>query len=305
MKRLDGTINGINDNIEALNSSGNNIVEKVTAINSGKGYVEGESVHAYRYGILQVPTVVKAGRGYVNGDTIVFTGGVTENPARGSILTNSQGNVVSVNTSEGAWYGGVGYNSLPEMTIRSVNSAANGAILSTKYIPFDTANEIRGLVRKGGIGRGIGYWATTDSLLNSDKVIQDSYFYQDYSYEIRTGLSLETYKDIFYSTFHTAGSALFGRYELQPFVLPSAIELNYDAVANTSWPLYITCDILDHRVSADVYYEELPNGTTLPGVILTVDQYVFANNYFGADINTTYSDNRTITSDRISEDLPS
>lgn len=302
MKRLDDTINGINDNIEALNSSGNNIVEKVTAINSGKAYVEGESVHAYRYGILQVPTVTKGGAGYVNGDTIIFSGGITETPARGSILTNSLGNVVSVNTSEGAWYGGVGYNSLPEISIRSANVAATGAVLTTKYIAFDTANEIRGIVRKSGIGRGIGYWATTDSLLNSDKVIQDSYFYQDYSYEIRTGLSLETYKDIFYSTFHAAGSALFGRYELQPFVLPSPIELNYDAVANTSWPLWITCDILDPRVSADVYYEEFANGAILPGVILTVDQYVFANNYFGADINTTYSDNITITSDKISED---
>lgn len=304
MKRLDGTINGINDNIEALNSSGNNIVEKVTAINSGKGYVEGESVHAYRYGILQVPTVVKGGKGYVNGDTIIFTGGVTETPARGSILTNSQGNVVSVNTSLGAWYGGVGYNAIPEISIRSANNKAVGAVLTTKYIPFDTANEIRGIVRKSGIGRGIGYWATTDSLLNSDKVIQDSYFYQDYSYEIRTGLSLESYKDVFYSTFHAAGSALFGRYELQPFVLSSNIALNYDNNANTSWPLWLTCDIVDPRIRADVYLEELVNGQTLPGVILTVDQFTFSNNYFGCDINTVYADSITITSDRFSEDLP-
>jgi hypothetical protein len=304
MKRLDGTINGINDNIEALNSSGNNIVENVSAINSGKAYVEGESVRAYRYGILQVPTVLKGGTGYVNGDTIIFSGGITETPARGSILTNSQGNVVSVNTSEGAWYGGVGYNALPGITIRSANSAANGAVLSTNYIPFDTANEIRGLVRKGGIGRGLGYWATTDSLLNSDKVIQDSYYYQDYSYELRTALSLDTYKEVFYSTFHTAGSALFGKYELQPFVLSSNIELNIDTGANTSWPLWLTCDIADPRIRADVYLEELANGYPLPGVILTVDQFTFSNNYFGCDINTVYADSTEITSDRFSEDLP-
>lgn len=304
MKRLDGTINGINDNIEALNSSGNNIVEKVSAVNSGKGYVEGESVHAYRYGILEVPTVVRGGTGYVNGDTIIFSGGVTESPARGSILTNSQGNVTSVNTSEGAWYGGVGYNTVPEITIRSANSRANGAILRSKYIPFDTANEIRGIVRKSGIGRGQGYWATTDSLLNSDKVIQDSYFYQDYSYEIRTGLSLESYKDVFYSTFHAAGSALFGKYELQPFVITSNIALESDTLANTAWPLWLTCDIVDQRIRADVYLEEFANGQTLPGVILTVDQFTFSNNYFGCDINTVYSDNIVIKSDRFSEDLP-
>jgi hypothetical protein len=304
MKRLDNTINGINDDIEALNSSGNNIVEKVRAINSGKAYVEGESVHAYRYGILQIPTVVKGGTGYVNGDTIIFTGGITETPARGSILTNSQGNVVSVNTSEGAWYGGVGYNTLPEISIRSANSKANGAVLNTKYIPFDTANEIRGIVRKGGIGRGLGYWATTDSLLNSDKVIQDSYFYQDYSYELRTALSLETYKDVFYSTFHAAGSALFGKYELQPFVLSSNIELITDTTANTYWPLWITCDIVDPRIRSDVLFEEYADGTVLPGVYLTVDQFTFSNNYFGCDINTVYADNTEITSDVFAEDLP-
>lgn len=304
MKRLDGTINGINDNIEALNSSGNNIVEKVSAINSGKGYVEGESVRAYRYGILQVPTVVKGGTGYVNGDTIIFTGGVTESPARGSILTNSQGNVTSVNTSEGAWYGGVGYNTIPEISIRSSNTKANGAVLTTKYIPFDTANEIRGIVRKSGTGVGIGYWATTDSLLNSDKFIQDSYFYQDYSYEIRTGLSLESYKDVFYSTFHAAGSALFGKYELQPFVLSSNIDLQSDTNANTAWPLWLTCDIVDPRIRADVYLEEFVGGQTLPGVVLTVDQFTFSNNYFGCDINTVYSDNIVVKSDRFSEDLP-
>jgi hypothetical protein len=304
LKRLDNTINGINDDIEALNSSGNNIVEKVSAINSGKGYVEGESVRAYRYGILQVPTVVRGGSGYVNGDTIIFTGGITENPARGSILTNSQGNVVSVNTSEGAWYGGVGYNTIPEISIRSVNSAANGALLTTKYIPFDTANEIRGIVRKSGVGVGLGYWATTDSLLNSDKVIQDSHFYQDYSYEIRTGLSLDSYKDVFYSTFHAAGSALFGKFELQPFVLSSNIELQSDTTANTVWPLWLTCDIADPRIRADIYLEEFANGQTLPGAVLTVDQFTFSNNYFGCDINTVYSDNIVIKSDRFSEDLP-
>lgn len=303
MKRLDGTINGINDNIEAFNSSGNNIVKDVSAINSGKGYVEGESVRAFRYGILQVPTVVKGGTGYVNGDTIVFSGGITETPARGSILTNSQGNVVSVNTSEGAWYGGVGYNALPEISIRSANSKANGAVLSTNYIPFDTANEIRGIVRKSGIGKGIGFWATTDSLLNSDKVIQDSNYYQDYSYEIRTGLSLESYKDVFYSTFHAAGSALFGRYELQPLEITSNIALISDTGANTSWPLWLTCDISDPRITSDAQFERFANGAILPGVYLTVDQFVFANNYLGSDINTIYSDSIIIRSDRISEDL--
>lgn len=301
MRRLDNTINGINDNILALNSSGNNIVESVSATASGRAYVEGESVHAYRYGILNVPSILSGGVGYSNGDTIIFTGGYTDSPARGSVVTNANGIITSVNTMTGAWYGGSGYNVVPTITVRSSNVLAHGAILTTTYIPFDTANEIRGVVRKAGIGRDIGYWATTDGLLNSDKKIQDSYYYQDYSYEIRAAISLDNYKDIFYSTFHPAGTELFGKYELQPFIAKSNIVLEYDTYANTAWPLWLTCDIVDSRIRCDVYYDELPTGALLP-TILTVDRFTFANNYFGCDINTTKVDTRLITVDKTAED---
>jgi|694.fasta_scaffold00233_47 hypothetical protein len=302
MRRLDNTINGINDNILALNSSGNNIVEKVAAVSSGRAYVEGESVHAYRYGILEVPVVVKGGFGYVNNDTLIFTGGFTEYPARGSVITNNQGHITAVNTQLGAWYSGSGYNTIPEISIRSANSRAYGAVLTTNFIPFDTASEIRGIVRKAGVGKGVGYWATTDGLLNSDKVIQDSYYYQDYSYEIRAAISIENYKEVFYSTFHPAGTELFGKYELQPFVVQSEIDLVYDTNANTAWPLWLTCDISDPRIRCDVLVEELPDGRLLPNTYLTVDQFTFANNYLGVDINTIFCSNATLRVDRISED---
>jgi hypothetical protein len=50
--------------------------------------------------------------------------------------------------------------------------------------------------------------------LNSDKYIHDSYYYQDYSYEIRVSQTLNKYRDILYNTFHTAGAELFGKYLL-------------------------------------------------------------------------------------------
>ena len=210
MVRYDNTINGINDRILALNSSGNNIVKDVVAVNSGRGYVEGEQIHAYRYGILQFPTIVSGGRGYSNGDTLIFTGGETSSPARGSVLTNSNGTITSINNAPGAWFGGSGYNTLPNVVVRTANGS--GAVLTTKFIEFDTANEIRGIVRKGGVGVGLGFWSTTDGQLNNDKYIQDSYYYQDYSYEIRVAKNLEDYKQILNDTFHFAGSELFGKY---------------------------------------------------------------------------------------------
>ena len=46
----------------------------------------------------------------------------------------------------------------------------------------------------------------------SDKYIQDSYFYQDYSYQIRAANTLDKYKQIIYDTFHSSGMELFGEF---------------------------------------------------------------------------------------------
>ena len=60
-------------------------------------------------------------------------------------------------------------------------------------------------------GIGEGYWNDTGSFISTDKFIQDSDFYQDFSYEVKSTLSLEKYKDILKDTVHLAGTKLFGR----------------------------------------------------------------------------------------------
>lgn len=287
MYRVDNTINGINENIIALNSSGNNIVERVTAVSSGAGYVDGEDVIAYRYGILNIPTVVNGGNNYSNGDTLIFSGGLTDTPARGSILTNSSGVITSVNTSTGAWFGGTGYKVVPDIIVRSANGS--GAVLTTSFIEYDTSTEVRGIVRKTGIGRGFGFWASNDGKLNEDKYIQDSYYYQDYSYEIRVPVALGKYKDILYNTFHSSGSELFGRYDLL-INETETISILYDqSTANTNQYTYLTSDLSTPAVTCD-------NDNTI-----RVSDYVYANNYLGVDINTIKCSNATLTVDRIYE----
>lgn len=286
MYRLDGTINGINETIIALNSSGNNIVEKVTAVSSGAAYVDGEDVIAYRYGILHIPTVVSGGTGYSNGDALIFSGGLTDTPARGSVLTNSSGVITSVNTSTGAWFGGTGYKVVPQVTVRSSNGS--GAILTTKFIEFDTSTEVRGIVRKTGVGRGFGFWASNDGKLNEDKYIQDSYYYQDYSYELRVPIALEQYKNILYNTFHSSGSELFGRYDILINESHNTSILYDQDTANTSQYTYLTADLSTPVVTCDTDQ-------------LRVSDYTYANNYLGVDINTIKCSNATLTVDRIYE----
>jgi hypothetical protein len=80
-------------------------------------------------------------------------------------------------------------------------------------------------------GKGSGYWKTTTSHLNSEKKIHDNYYYQEYSYDIVSGLSLDKYKNIIEKVLHVAGNALFGSVEkrsslaLESTVMPAVIEI--------------------------------------------------------------------------------
>lgn len=60
-------------------------------------------------------------------------------------------------------------------------------------------------------GEGEGYWEDTGGFLDSDQVIQDSNFYQDFSYQIESSLSLDLYANVVKDTVHMAGTKTFGR----------------------------------------------------------------------------------------------
>ena len=62
-------------------------------------------------------------------------------------------------------------------------------------------------------GVGEGYWKTTNSHLNSEKKIHDNRYYQEYSYDIISGLSINRYRNIVKRILHVAGNELFGSVE--------------------------------------------------------------------------------------------
>ena len=55
-----------------------------------------------------------------------------------------------------------------------------------------------------------GRFLSTDGFLSSDRVLQDGTYYQDFSYVVRVGLSLNVYKEAILKLAHPAGLALFG-----------------------------------------------------------------------------------------------
>ena len=176
MVRADQTIPGNNAVITALTVTGNDSVYSVTAVDSGKGYVDGEIVNAYLVDGLNTPTIINAGINYSNNDTIVFSGGGYSSPAIGYVLTNSNGNITSVVML----YSGSGYQSAPDASVKS--QYGSGGILSATVAgagQFNTFSRVIGKVIRSGVGIKPGYWSTTKGFLNSNKYIQDSYFYQE------------------------------------------------------------------------------------------------------------------------------
>jgi hypothetical protein len=59
-------------------------------------------------------------------------------------------------------------------------------------------------------GTGRGFWRTFNSHLNYDKKIRDNDFYQEFSYQVLSGQSLNRYEQILKDTLHVAGTKMFG-----------------------------------------------------------------------------------------------
>ena len=68
-----------------------------------------------------------------------------------------------------------------------------------------------GTVVLGKQGSGEGYWKNSRGFLDYDKYIHDSYYYQDYSYEVRASYAFEYYADLLRKIWHPAGTQPFGK----------------------------------------------------------------------------------------------
>jgi hypothetical protein len=99
--------------------------------------------------------------------------------------------------------------------ISTVAVKASGfGYISGEEVQLSDSNNVTvatGTVNLDSYGYGAGYWKNTDGFLSSDKYLHDNNYYQAYSYEIQTGISLSRYADVLKQSFHIAGMRLFGR----------------------------------------------------------------------------------------------
>jgi hypothetical protein len=111
--------------------------------------------------------------------------------------------------------------------ISSVNIINSGYGYTDKGNIFltDEAGEILGvgIASARGQGKIEGRWSSKESHLNfqEGKVIQDSDFYQEFSYRIASKIGINTYKNTLTDIAHLAGTKMFGE-----FILNDTVKMN-------------------------------------------------------------------------------
>jgi hypothetical protein len=200
-------------------------IKTVTVIDGGSGYVVGDKLTVDNSGVKEVDTrtasfIVKEislagavtkveieneGRGYSG---LPVVGGGSGN---GLVLNYTGHNVGGVKTLK-IIEPGFGYLSNP-----TFNLSALGDGTATGY----------GIVSGYEDEHNVG-WSGDDGFLSAGNYIQDSYYYQLFSYVITSKESINNWRDIVKRTVHPAGMALFGNVQLYNIVSTTLNSYTFD-----------------------------------------------------------------------------
>jgi hypothetical protein len=163
------------------------------------------------------PTIISAsiqngGQGYVVGQEIEVVGGGGAGARLEVKSVDSNGSITSLRVAN---YG-IGYTSQPTLIFPSdppVTQIASGSVQIGSLITTE------------------GYYLNQDGQLSTTKYLQDSYFYQQFSYVIFADESIEKYRDALKRLLHPAGWIFFGGFRTEIF-LDASLSLPENGLAN-------------------------------------------------------------------------
>lgn len=79
-----------------------------------------------------------------------------------------------------------------------------------------------------------GYFLDNESFLSTNKVLQDSEYYQDYSYVIKAGIGVDRYRDVVMGVLHPAGLKMYGEVNIIEFIKLIIRDANFTVTVNFS-----------------------------------------------------------------------
>ena len=156
----------------------------LSQINPGVGYSSNPYIDIIEPNVL--------GQGFPDG----FGGFKGHNAVVTSAVANAQGVATAVELIDS------GFGFSPGDTV-FLTTPINEGVVVTGAAVVDTD------------GKGTGYWKSNKGFVSDIMKIQDSYYYQNFSYEILVNRMLNVYKGIVEDLIHPSGIALFGRFRLK------------------------------------------------------------------------------------------
>lgn len=190
-------------------------ISQVFTVNPGSGYTTNLQIRVYDTvisGMQLLDTESPAGRG---------AGG------KGYLGNNA---VISAVT-------GYGIDAIDEVKVVDSGLAYEQGEAVRLVLLSNSALEATGTASLEKQGQGEGTFKTTKSFLNADKYIHDSFYYQDYSYEVRSSIVFNKYSDLLKKLWHPAGVQKFGRVLISSEVTaatPDVTTATYIGDGNTS-----------------------------------------------------------------------
>lgn len=143
----------------------------------------------------------------------------------------------------------------------------------------------------GAVAKYQGHYSTNDGFLDDEVYIQDSKFYQKYSYVIKVDEKISDYKSLVKAYLHPAGTALFGEYQIQntyfASVGASLMFGEYSSMSTTTQinrnvdDMYVYASDAGGRIRVEPYDED----------------YVYADEYYNPPVTyRIYGDARNVLS---------
>jgi hypothetical protein len=115
----------------------------------------------------------------------------------------------------------IGFNSNVSTNTQIANGSATAIDVTVSGYGFQQG-EVATFIASDGIrqgsaavnlikqGTGAGFYTQLGGRLSSEKKLFDGFYYQDFSYEVRSSITLNTYKDMLLNVLHVAGTVPFG-----------------------------------------------------------------------------------------------
>ena len=221
--------------------SGYTLDSVVPIVGGGAGVGGSIRIKELSSGSIKNTTIVSGGTGYVVGDKLTLdnTGKMEIDGRTASILVNnvdSNGTITSLEVE----HAGSGYTAVPTVSGGGTGTGASitlpttdttiGGVKSLDIARHGFAYDPAPTLNLTGLGDGtatatvtVGVYENefmgrqflgTDGFLSSDKYIQDSFYYQLFSYEISAGHTIDKWRDIVKRVVHPVGLGLFGKYQI-------------------------------------------------------------------------------------------